>query len=158
MSKKILGLVVSVALLMVVLSGCFLLPQIDTFTPVIKVISPTANQTITVPTSTSSTNVTATASVVAHSPLQSVVVSLSKGGQVLVGNTPANGTLGQNTGVFSYTFTGLTPGTYTLHIYWSNAWNLHCTIPSIQFCKESRDWKCKFYDHFYSSGNTAIYF
>ncbi|MCL4407052.1 MAG: hypothetical protein M1542_04705 [Thermotogae bacterium] len=114
MSKKILGLVVSVALLMVVLSGCFLLPQIDTFTPVIKVISPTANQTIIVPTSTSSTNVTVTASVVAHSPLQSVVVSLSKGSQVLVNNTPANGNLGQNTGVFNYTFTSLTPGTYSV--------------------------------------------
>ncbi|MGC9217860.1 MAG: Ig-like domain-containing protein, partial [Athalassotoga sp.] len=114
MSKKILGLVVSVALLMVVLSGCFLLPQIDTFTPVIKVISPAANQTITVPTSTSSTNVTVTASVVAHSPLQSVVVSLSKGSQVLVNNTPANGNLGQNTGVFNYTFTSLTPGTYSV--------------------------------------------
>ncbi|BBJ27749.1 beta strand repeat-containing protein [Athalassotoga saccharophila] len=115
MSKKILGLVVSVALLMVVLSGCFLLPQIDTFTPLVTIVSPAPSQTITVPTSTSSTNVTVTATVLAHSPIQSVQVSLVQNGQNY-GTFNMSGAFGQNTGSFSYTFTNLPVGSYYLTV------------------------------------------
>ncbi|MGC9173391.1 Ig-like domain-containing protein, partial [Athalassotoga sp.] len=115
MSKKILGLVVSVALLMVVLSGCFLLPQIDTFTPLVTIVSPAPSQTITVPTSTSSTNVTVTATVLAHSPIQSVQISLVQNGQNY-GTFNMSGAFGQNTGSFSYTFTNLPVGSYYLTV------------------------------------------
>uniref|UniRef100_UPI003D00833A hypothetical protein n=1 Tax=Athalassotoga sp. TaxID=2022597 RepID=UPI003D00833A len=113
MSKKILGLVVSVALLMVVLSGCFLLPQIDTNMPIVVINSPAYNQVFTVPTQQSTTSVVSNVTVYASSAIRSVQISLLMNGQPVVA-VNANGPYGQNNGSFSYTFKNLSVGSYKL--------------------------------------------
>ena len=113
MGKKVIGLAVTVALLMVVLSGCFLLPKPDTVPPTVSVVFPQNNGNIVV--TSESTSITVKASVTAHSPIQSVTFTLSSAQypQLVV---DAQGKYGETSGVFTYTFTNLKPGTYTLTV------------------------------------------
>ncbi|WP_036226443.1 hypothetical protein [Mesoaciditoga lauensis] len=113
MGKKVIGLAVTVALLMVVLSGCFLLPKPDTVPPTVSVVYPQNGGNIVV--TSGSANLTVKASVTAHSPIQSVTFTLtsSQYPQIVV---DAQGDYGKTSGVFTYTFTNLKPGTYTLSV------------------------------------------
>ncbi|NIA10936.1 MAG: hypothetical protein GWP10_14710, partial [Nitrospiraceae bacterium] len=113
MGKKVVGLVLSVALLMVVLSGCFLLPKPDTMPPVVTVTSPANGGSFEV-LPNASRNVTVEASVTAHSPIQSVTFALTS--ENFSQTVSASGPIGQTSGTFTYKFTGLTTGKYFLSV------------------------------------------
>ncbi len=113
MGKKVIGLALSVALLMVVLSGCFLLPKPDTVPPTVVITSPTNGMNFEIlPGGTK--NVTVEASVTAHSPIQSVVFTLTSAS--LSQTVSAHGPIGQTSGTFTYTFENLTTGKYSLSV------------------------------------------
>ncbi len=112
MGKKVIGLAVTVALLTVVLSGCFLLPKPDTMPPTVTIISPQNGTNIVVTDGTA--NITVKASVTAHSPIQYVTFTLTSNSEQYRGQ--GKGNYGETSGVFSYTFTNLKPGTYSLSV------------------------------------------
>ncbi len=112
MGKKVIGLAVTVALLMVVLSGCFLLPKPDTTPPTVAIIAPQNGVNIVV--SNGKADVTVKASVVAHSPIQGVTFVLTSSNLSLKAN--GVGPYGQTSGTFVATFTDLEPGSYTVNV------------------------------------------
>ena len=115
MSKKVIGLAVTVALLMIVLSGCFLLPKPALPPQVVKVVMPANGQNIVVaPNETG--NVKVEAYIKAQSPIDAVYFSLYKDGALSISQQSANGPYQTTEGTFTYTFTGLKAGSYTLNV------------------------------------------
>ncbi len=117
MSKKVVGLVLSVALLMVVLSGCFLLPKPDIMAPTVTILSPTNGAKITIPSGKMAT-VPVKVTVAASSPIGLVQVTLTSTSMPARTKTAKalSGGYGSLQGTFVATFTNLKSGDYNVNV------------------------------------------